>query len=357
MTTETAGRAEFVEWARTHAIPLATADPAAPLDDLAALAPLIGDARVVSLGESTHGTSEFFTLKHRFVQLLDTLPGFDTFLMESVYDESHEVDAWVRAGRGDAGAALEGMKFWTWNTEEVSDVLVWLRDHSWRFAGFDPQFCHAASPAHPEESVALGAYARDRGEAMRKASSAEGIWKVREIRDEAMAQLAVRLLAEGGPQARAAVWAHNQHVGRDGFNGRFPSMGAHLERLLPGEHMVVGFLFGRGGFRAMDANHNLVSHQVPMLPDSVEAALDEVGEPLFVLNLRALPEESAAAGWLASRPLSRLIGADFTKDGGQPTDLTEQYDLVVYVAQPVAARGRPTGPGSRAEAAKPKVTA
>ena len=52
-------------WIRHNANQLTTTDPTAPLDDLAPLRRMIGDARIVGLGESTHGAHEEFTLKLR----------------------------------------------------------------------------------------------------------------------------------------------------------------------------------------------------------------------------------------------------------------------------------------------------
>ncbi|MEJ7900597.1 MAG: hypothetical protein WKF63_02070 [Thermomicrobiales bacterium] len=39
-------------------------------DDLSPLAGMIGDARIVALGEATLGTREFFLLEHRLVEVL-----------------------------------------------------------------------------------------------------------------------------------------------------------------------------------------------------------------------------------------------------------------------------------------------
>ena len=45
-------------WIRNHATVLGTADPAAPLDDLAPLGRSIGDATILGLGESAHEAAE-----------------------------------------------------------------------------------------------------------------------------------------------------------------------------------------------------------------------------------------------------------------------------------------------------------
>ena len=56
---------EPVDWIRASAIPLATVEAGNGFSDLEPLRRIIGDARIVSLGEATHGTREFFQLKHR----------------------------------------------------------------------------------------------------------------------------------------------------------------------------------------------------------------------------------------------------------------------------------------------------
>src|SRR5262249_29883955 len=52
-----------ISWLKANALPLASVEPGADFKDLEQLRPLIGDARIVSLGEATHGTREFFQLK------------------------------------------------------------------------------------------------------------------------------------------------------------------------------------------------------------------------------------------------------------------------------------------------------
>lgn len=51
-------------------IPLRTASPVGPLDDLAPFLELAATRSVIGLGEATHGTSEAFQLKHRLIRAL-----------------------------------------------------------------------------------------------------------------------------------------------------------------------------------------------------------------------------------------------------------------------------------------------
>jgi hypothetical protein len=60
----------ILPWMRANAIALASVEAGQGLADLIRLGPLIGDARIVSLGEATHGTREIFQLKHRLLEYL-----------------------------------------------------------------------------------------------------------------------------------------------------------------------------------------------------------------------------------------------------------------------------------------------
>ena len=57
------------DWIRANAIPLTTAEAGHGFDDMQPLKKVIGSARIVSLGEATHGTREFFQLKDRMLRV------------------------------------------------------------------------------------------------------------------------------------------------------------------------------------------------------------------------------------------------------------------------------------------------
>lgn len=138
--------AVFSEWARAHAIPLTTADPNHDLRDMQPLKSVIGNARIVGLGEATHGTREFFQLKHRMLEFLATDMGFSIFSIEANMPEAYRLNDYVLHGNGDPKELLKGMYFWTWDTEEVLDMILWMREFNRsgkghvEFTGFDMQF-------------------------------------------------------------------------------------------------------------------------------------------------------------------------------------------------------------------------
>lgn len=141
---------EQIHWLKENAIQFNTAEPVEDDADIEKLKSLVGDAKIVSLGEGTHGTSEFFKMKHRIVKFLAEKMGFTVFAIEANMPEARRVNDYILYGKGDSKEALAGMYFWTWNTQEVLDMIEWMRRFNAsgkghiEFYGFDMQFPHVA---------------------------------------------------------------------------------------------------------------------------------------------------------------------------------------------------------------------
>jgi erythromycin esterase len=144
---------EVTAWMKSVAIPLEGTSPEGGVEDMEALGPAIGDARIVAMGEETHGTHEFFQLKHRMLKYLVEKKGFTVFGLEANWPESLAINDYVVNGNGDPAEALDGLYFWTWNTEEMLDMIRWMRKYNAdgkhtkkvKFFGFDMQVAHAAA--------------------------------------------------------------------------------------------------------------------------------------------------------------------------------------------------------------------
>src|SRR5215471_18807830 len=155
------------QWTRANAIPLSTVEAGHGFADLQPLKKAIGNARIVSLGEATHGTREFFQMKHRMMEFLATEMGFTIFSIEANMPEAYRLNDYVLRGEGDPAKLLRGMYFWTWDTEEVLDMIRWMREFNQsgkgrvEFTGFDMQTITVAGPIVRDFAVKYDAEYRD----------------------------------------------------------------------------------------------------------------------------------------------------------------------------------------------------
>ena len=118
---------ETVSWLSGAATSLTTTDPTLPLTDLEAFGQMIGSARVVGLGEGTHGTREFQRMKHRMLRYLVEQKGFTQFAIEASSPEAEDINRYVLTGQGDPTRLLSTLRFWISNTQEVLDMVQWMR--------------------------------------------------------------------------------------------------------------------------------------------------------------------------------------------------------------------------------------
>jgi len=119
--------------------------------DLAVVKESIGDATIVGLGESSHGTREFFQMKHRLFEYLAKEKDFTLFVIEASMADCDRVNEYVLHGKGDSKALLEDLHFWTWNTQEVLTMIKWMRKYNktaatkLQFTGCDMQDPHLSA--------------------------------------------------------------------------------------------------------------------------------------------------------------------------------------------------------------------
>ncbi|GAA1485432.1 erythromycin esterase family protein [Brachybacterium fresconis] len=116
------------EWLAEHGAPQRYLDPDAPLDELEPVADLVGDARVVALGESSHHISEFYRIRHRLLRYLVERRGFTMLALEAPFTEAEIVADWVAGGPGDVErVASEGIAMSLGDAPEMHETLRWMR--------------------------------------------------------------------------------------------------------------------------------------------------------------------------------------------------------------------------------------
>jgi erythromycin esterase-like protein len=112
--------------------------------DFDGLMELVGDARLVLIGEASHGTHEFYRERALITRRLIEEKGFGAVAVEADWPDAYRVNRYVRGADDDpdaerALAGFERFPTWMWRNAEVLDFVGWLRDHnqrSGRTAGF-----------------------------------------------------------------------------------------------------------------------------------------------------------------------------------------------------------------------------
>lgn len=251
------------------------ARPLVDAGDLTLLLDRAGDAKVVMIGEASHGTHEFYTWRAALTRRLIEERGFSFVAVEGDWPDCERVDQAVRGGDPvQALLAYDRWPTWMWANEETLDFTGWLREHNAGraapvgFHGLDVYSLWESMREiltwlreHDPESEpgALAAYrcfepyaedpnayawstrfvnASCEDAVVRMLIDLRGrdlaVWQNAEVvagaehyyramvqggsrswnvRDRHMDATLARLLDHYGPDAKAVVWAHNTHIG------------------------------------------------------------------------------------------------------------------------------------------------
>jgi len=368
---------------------------------MAPLKKLVGDARIVALGEATHGTREFFQLKHRMLEFLITQMGFSILSIEANLPEAYRLNDFVLKGEGDPVKLISGLHGFIFNTQEVLDMVLWMREYNKSgkgrvmFTGFDMQTPTAAieivrnyvatadaefapalanasrmalalNPREPDPAITIEwekvvkhleslrpradlewaiLNARLVEQCLKWASNLRKPQVSMPLRDASMAAN-VKWILDQSPDAKIVLWAHNFHVmtAPDPMGGEV--MGMKLRKMYGDKLVTFGFAFHEGAFRAHSMKGEVQTFTLGPLPDgSWDATLAASGILLFALDLRTAPKKGPIAEWLGVKHSTRNIMAGFSQDAPNYTIFeqvaTQRYDGIFFVARTTPTRPNP----------------
>jgi erythromycin esterase-like protein len=107
----------------------------APGDAIAPILDLVGNARIVLIGEASHGTHDFYDFRAEITKQLIEERGFNCVCCEADWPDAWRVNRFVRGFNDDASAseALAGFQRfpqWMWRNTVVLDFVNWLRERN-----------------------------------------------------------------------------------------------------------------------------------------------------------------------------------------------------------------------------------
>ncbi len=389
------------EWLDKNCISIKYIKAENGFDDLYQLNNLIGDARIVELGECTHGSSEVFSMKHRILEYLVKEKGFTIFSIEAAMPESYALNEYVLSGKGDVKKLMAGMYFWTWNTQEVLDMIEWMKKYNETatakiyFTGIDMQspkgalkniriFAERNIPQllsvingfdtiytqlqykantrlmkqHADEFKQMAKVIKDSLN-LSIVAVPEKRWLLQctkileeyayliennEIRDEYMSENAKWILDEN-PNAKMVIWAHNEHI-RKGKN-KFGQirMREYLNKAYGKQMIAIGFTSDEGTYTAVQRTRrkfiglDSTNSLISSQKGSYENIFRTAFAPNYLLDLRNIPENNEGANWLLEKKLFRHIGAGANeKFQFIDSHLTKEYDMIIFLRKTTASK-------------------
>lgn len=371
---------EELSWLKQQIHPLKTYQPKTNDDDLKILSQLIGNSKVVALGETTHGSSEIFKMKHRIIKYLVNNEGFDIFSSEASMPEAYKLNNYIIDGIGNPKELLKDLKYFIWSTQEVLDMVEWMKDKNKsskkiHFTGFDMNFFSGAikelevffdtesdtSKIISEIKDRLNLINRQLNNnqqikdidsvlfyhlnsiktVISKLKSNKKDWLLQNTRlieqylnyysgsrDKYMAENLLWIKKQN-PKSKIVIWAHNGHIKKTGN-----VMGKYLFDFLENDYLTIGFTFFRGNYTANGKNGLTTYSAQEAEVGSYEYFFNKINEPIFILDLQQIKQKkSEFSKWILDKLYFRDIGALKTGNEFQETDLSKDFDFIIFIRE------------------------
>src|SRR5215203_7073122 len=96
----------------------------------------IGNARIVLLGEASHGTAEFYQWRAAISKRLISEKGFDMIAVEGEWADSYRVNQFIKGAARDSLAAVNLLRqydrwpTWMWGNYETASLVTWLNKYN-----------------------------------------------------------------------------------------------------------------------------------------------------------------------------------------------------------------------------------
>lgn len=347
--------------------------------DLLILNKLIGNSKIVGLGESTHGSSEIYQLKYRISEYLITHKNFNIFSLEANMPESFLMNQYIQEKKGDPRSILKGMYFWLWQTEETLRFVEWLKKYNENynskvfFEGFDMQYAKGAVDQirkvyqennFPEQEInnleialkennrgfrtyskkgqkAISEYLlllkqkaasiKNQEEKVRFLQNVDIIRQYIQLnfirRDKFMAEN-IKWLKENHLNSKVIVSAHNYHIAKLNSD----RMGYWINEIDDTDFVNFGFAFYEGTYSASIDGKIGTYNSETARPGTLEYKLNSLNIPIFILDLKAIRRDGNKLGhWILEDILFRKTGSGTDKNEFLKTNVAKSFDYLIFI--------------------------
>ena len=322
--------------------PIKSIDPASSTEDFDQFDSIFDSIRIVGIGESTHGTSEFTTMRHRIFKYLVEEKGYNTFFLEADYSACQRVNRYIQGNDDNALEALLEVRLWPWITNELLTMINWMKEYNTiaaekiQFVGCDMQLIgddqkevHRFMKTEKDQQFAHEVldslkYGMDSTEAQLKYNQWMELFRtmdVKQFSDEDINQFALTHLSltqwfefqlttrnkscfrdscmaanivyylEMFPDAKGMYFAHNGHVAKSLFEFKYipnrKTAGRYLSETIGSDYIAIGQVFNSGSFNAfttVDQQYQMTVFEIEKAKrKSLEKKLVKLDTPILLI--------------------------------------------------------------------------
>lgn len=113
-------------WVQQHRMPIDITTYQAFQQPMKPMLNIMAAAQVVGLGEGTHGTSEFQTVRTYITRYLCEEKGFTVVCLENSYGWTLQLNKYIQTGEGNLDTLMKQNLLGMWQNEEIKDLLQWM---------------------------------------------------------------------------------------------------------------------------------------------------------------------------------------------------------------------------------------
>lgn len=336
------------------------------------------NARIIGLGEATHGTSEVFDYKIEIIKSLIKNNGVRTVALEAHYANSYNLNNYIHDGKGDSKQLVLQLGYWPYYTVEFQDFIIWLKDYNKNttdkisIIGVDSQPGGSSLKVLTEKlkddvsiSKLLNELNNDSTQISKKIEVSNQLLqelvkhnhnenillnakavsqslflgqyeiydpKSYKIRDSLMTQNIEYILQKLNTDEKIAYWAHDQHV-----QNKVNWTGGFLKQKLKDSYINLGFLLGNGKYAGVDEKSRKLNSDndlKPMKCNSFDALMDNYNYPSLLFRSSVAGNDIYLKNNLFDKNIvKRTLGGLATDDqfeflGDHPETV---FDLLIYI--------------------------
>ena len=362
--------------------------------DFEELGRAVGNARIVGLGEATHGAGTVTMTRNQLAKYLIKEKGFTMLALENSLNVIEAIDRFVSTGEGSIENILKQTFNWS-NNQEFAELILWIREYNKnadkkvRIEGVDMQDFSGIlgrlnemsegqfyqEIIHPVDSIIRyvdSEHRRNKGDVFsipihfteeqrtiitasmsRLRQWAEKEIPERELRNRFLWYTNIveqymemdtaprnRFIADNvvwlskqNPDTKILFFAHNSHVGKGSSVTDIREAGDHLRERFGNDYYVIGTCFYQGTYMAGNIyknNRYMAVSANPGMPGSYEYLFESLKKPYIFLNWRNIPKTKENA-WLFQPMLFRIVGGIWNNNEYYPFPLTERFDAIVFM--------------------------